>query len=79
MCCLQEDLWRQVLAGSLPQYRRIVGPLQLAPTAVRGRGPAAVPVRLHLRRDAGGECEVPNGARGFLGWWSSAGRADPHV
>lgn len=54
--CLQEDLWRQVLAGSLQQYQHIAGPLQLAPAAVRGRGPAAVPVRLYIRRDAGGEC-----------------------
>lgn len=29
----QEDLWRQVLAGSLQQYQRITGPLQLAPAA----------------------------------------------
>ncbi|KAL4430838.1 hypothetical protein ABPG75_006094 [Micractinium tetrahymenae] len=50
----QEDLWRQVLAGSLQQYQRIVGPLQLAPAVVRGRGPAAVPLRLYIRRDSGG-------------------------
>ena len=51
----QEDLWRQVLSSSLQGYRQIVGPLQLAPQALRGGGrQAAVPLRLFVRMDAGG-------------------------
>ncbi|PSC68877.1 autophagy 5 [Micractinium conductrix] len=50
----QEDLWRQVLASQLAQFRRITAPLQLAPAAGRGRLVAAVPLRVYLRRDGGG-------------------------
>ncbi|PSC68885.1 autophagy 5 [Micractinium conductrix] len=53
----QEDLWRQVLASQLAQFRRITAPLQLAPAAGRGRLVAAVPLHVYLRRDGGaGSC-----------------------
>jgi hypothetical protein len=45
-----------VLSSSLQGYRQIVAPLQLAPQAQRGGGrQAAVPLRLFVRMNAGGE------------------------
>ena len=65
-CLLQEDLWRQVLASQLAQFRRITAPLQLAPAAGRGRLVAAVPLRVYLRRDGGG---APTREAAGQAWW----------
>ena len=65
-CLLQEDLWRQVLASQLAQFRRITAPLQLAPAAGRGRLVAAVPLHVYLRRDGGG---APTREAAGQAWW----------
>ena len=52
----QSELWRQVLAGNLASYRRILAPLQLTPAPRGGGRRPMLPLRLYIRRDTGGAC-----------------------